>query len=86
MEKVFLSEQRHAKLADRWPHQRRALQLGVKFAIFIKDCKQIIQQLKVWGNAILEMFIVIGVLSDIRFFSWMGGGGGYDNCTLIIEL
>lgn len=40
-------EQKHAKLAERWPHQRRALQLGVKFAVFIRECSQIVQQLKV---------------------------------------
>ncbi|MCP9259924.1 Kalirin [Dirofilaria immitis] len=48
-------EQRHAKLADRWPHQRRSLQLGVKFAAFIKDCRQIIQQLKNWREDMLAL-------------------------------
>ncbi|VDM96077.1 unnamed protein product [Thelazia callipaeda] len=48
-------EQSHAKLADRWPHQRRALQLGVKFAAFIKDCKQIIQQLRNWREDMIAL-------------------------------
>ncbi|EJW78948.1 hypothetical protein WUBG_10144, partial [Wuchereria bancrofti] len=48
-------EQRHAKLADRWPHQRRSLQLGVKFAAFVKDCKQIIQQLKNWREDMVAL-------------------------------
>uniref|UniRef100_A0A0N5AUT5 CRAL-TRIO domain-containing protein n=1 Tax=Syphacia muris TaxID=451379 RepID=A0A0N5AUT5_9BILA len=43
-------EQRHVRLLETWPRQKQALQLAVRFAVFINECKQIIQQLKNWQD------------------------------------
>lgn len=48
-------EQRHSKLVDRWPRQRSALQLAVKFAVFLQDCSQITLQMKNWQDDMVAL-------------------------------